>query len=98
MRKTLTRLKALAVKVTSASTAADVTGNTIDEVLAYMETNFVTKEKGDKGDTGAAGKSVTAIELVTTDGAVTGGTVTFSDTTTAEITVTTTEAQEEAHT
>ena len=91
MMKTLNRLKALAVKVTNAATAADVTGNTVDEVLAYMEANFVTKEKGDKGDTG---KSVTAIALVTTDGAVTGGTVTFSDSTTAEITVTTADSEE----
>ncbi|PLS29929.1 hypothetical protein Uis1B_2232 [Bifidobacterium margollesii] len=46
--------------------------------------------KGDKGDPGAAGKSVTAIAL-TADaaGKITGGTVTFSDKTTAAITVTT---------
>lgn len=55
-------------------------------------------EKGDKGDTGAtgakgdkgdAGKSVAAIALVAdAEGKITGGTVTFSDSTTASITVT----------
>lgn len=55
--------------------------------------------KGDKGDTGAAGakgdkgdagKSVTAITLTTdAEGKVTGGTVTFSDSTTTAITITT---------
>lgn len=59
--------------------------------------------KGDKGDTGPQGeqgpagangaqgpqgKGVKSIALVTTSGAVTGGTVTFSDDTTAPITVT----------
>lgn len=54
-----------------------------------------TGAKGDKGDTGTNGtngqdgKSVTAISLTTdADGKVIGGTVTFSDTTTAQITVT----------
>lgn len=51
-------------------------------------------EKGEKGDpgekgaTGATGKGVKAIALTTTDGAVTGGTVTFTDNSTAAITVT----------
>ena len=48
-------------------------------------------EKGDKGDTGASGKdgkSVTAIALTTdSTGKVTGGTVTYSDESTSEITV-----------
>lgn len=92
--RTIDALKKLAVKVTSATSAADVTGETVDDVIAYMEANFVTKEKGDtgdKGDTGAAGASVTAIELETTEGAVTGGTATLSDGT--EITITVTEAE-----
>ena len=47
-------------------------------------------EKGDPGDPGAAGKSVTALALtVDGTGKVTGGTVTFSDTSTAAITVST---------
>lgn len=82
--RTIDALKALAVKVTSAADAADVTGETVDEVIAYIEANFVTKEKGDTG------ASVTAIELETTEGAVTGGTATLSDGT--EITITVTEA------
>ena len=53
--------------------------------------------QGPKGDTGAkgaagaqgpAGKGVKSIALTTTAGAVTGGTVTFSDDSTAPITVT----------
>ena len=50
-------------------------------------------EKGDPGDPGAAGKSVTALALtVDGTGKVTGGTVTFSDTSTAAITVSTASA------
>lgn len=50
--------------------------------------------KGDKGDTGAAGakgaagKGVKGIALTTTDGKVTGGTVTFDDDSTGAVTVT----------
>ncbi len=45
--------------------------------------------KGEKGETGAAGKGVKSIALTTDpSGKVTGGTVTFSDSTTAPITVT----------
>lgn len=48
---------------------------------------------GEKGDPGAAGKSVTALALtVDGTGKVTGGTVTFSDTSTAAITVSTASA------
>lgn len=57
--------------------------------------------QGPKGDTGAkgaagaqgpAGKGVKSIALTTTAGAVTGGTVTFSDDSTAPITVTSADA------
>ncbi|MCT2920676.1 hypothetical protein EFT58_08875 [Lactococcus lactis] len=44
--------------------------------------------KGDKGDTGATGKGVKGIALTTTDGKVTGGTVTFDDDSTGAVTVT----------
>ena len=53
--------------------------------------------KGENGDTGAAGadgadgKSVKAIALTTTGGAVTGGTCTLSDDSTIQITVTASE-------
>ena len=49
--------------------------------------------QGEKGDPGAAGKSVTALALtVDGTGKVSGGTVTFSDTSTAAITVSTASA------
>ena len=60
--------------------------------------------QGPKGDTGAkgpqgaagaqgpAGKGVKSIALTTTGGVVTGGTVTFDDTSTAPITVTSADA------
>lgn len=57
--------------------------------------------QGPKGDTGAkgaagaqgpAGKGVKSIALTTTGGVVTGGTVTFTDDSTAPITVTAAEA------
>lgn len=80
MSRTLEALKALAVKCTSAASAAAVTGETVDEVIDYIEANFNVD--------GEDGKSVTAIALTTTEGAVTGGTATFSDGTTAAITVT----------
>ena len=46
-------------------------------------------EKGPKGDTGADGKSLTAIKLtIDAEGNVTGGTATLSDKSTIQITVT----------
>lgn len=49
--------------------------------------------KGDKGDPGAAGKGVKALALTAdSTGKITGGTVTFSDNSTAAVTVTTAEA------
>ena len=52
-----------------------------------------TGPQGEKGAPGAAGKSVTALALtVDGTGKVTGGTVTFSDTSTAAITVSTASA------
>ena len=47
-----------------------------------------TGEPGPKGDPGPAGKGVKSIALTTTDGAVTGDTVTYTDNTTAAIAVT----------
>lgn len=78
--RTLDALKKLAVKCTSAASAAAVTGDTVDEVIDYIESNFNVD--------GSDGASVSAIELETTDGAVTGGTATLSDGTTITITVT----------
>lgn len=50
--------------------------------------NVPAGPKGDKGDTGATGKGVKGIALTTTDGKVTGGTVTFDDDSTGAVTVT----------
>lgn len=79
-------------------------GDTYSDLVALSELKGAKGDagaKGDKGETGAAGKdgtngtngkdgkSVTAIALTTdAEGNVTGGTVTFSDSTTAPITVT----------
>lgn len=49
-------------------------------------------KNGAQGPAGADGKSVKAIALTTTAGAVTGGTVTFSDDSTAPIIVTSVDA------
>ena len=70
--------------------AAIPAGNTIAEVINSITSNF--NINGAKGDTGAAGASVTAITLYTTEGAVTGGVATLSNGSTVEITVTTTPA------
>ena len=109
-------LKQLALKVTSATSEDEVTGETVCEVLDYIVKNYKEStasqgpagpqgEKGDKGDTGEQGpkgdtgtagkdgKSVTAIALTTDEtGKVTGGTVTFSDKSRSDITVTVAEA------
>lgn len=93
-------LKQLALKVTSATSEDEVVGETVCEVLDYIVKNYKESaasqgpqgdpgEKGDPGTSGKDGKSVTAIELTTDEsGKVTGGTVTFSDESTSEITVT----------
>ena len=75
-------LKKLGKKLNTGGT--EPSGKTISAVLASIESAF--NITGAKGDDGAY---VTAIELVTEDGAITGGTATLSDSTTVEITVTT---------
>lgn len=72
-------LKKLGKKLNTGGT--EPTGKTIAAVLSSIESAF--------NITGATGASVTAIELVTEDGAVVGGTATLSDSSTVEITVTT---------
>ena len=74
-------LKKLGKKLNTGGT--EPSGKTIAGVLASIESAF--NISGAKGDDGA---SVTAIALVTEDGAVTGGTATLSDGSTVEITVT----------
>lgn len=87
-------LKELALKVTSASSIEEITGETVCEVLDYIVQNYQVSggtqgPKGDQGEPGQDGKSVTAITLTTDEtGKVTGGTVTYSDESTSEITVT----------
>ena len=78
------------------SVTVNASGPNTAKVFAFAFKNL----KGAKGDTGAkgetgatrpAGKGVKSIALTTTGGAVTGGTVTFDDDSTAPITVTATE-------
>ena len=79
-------LKKLSKKLNTSGTEAS--GRTIAAVLNSIESSF--NINGEKGDDGA---SVTAIELTTESGAVTGGTATLSDGT--EVTITVTEADAE---
>lgn len=82
-------LKELALKVTSATSVEQVTGETVCEVLDYIVQNYKSSE-GTQGKVGKDGKSVTDISLKTDEtGKVIGGTVTYSDESTSEITVTT---------
>ena len=74
-----------------------ITAEKLNKLEAGVQNEQVGPQ-GPKGDTGAQGpagadgKSVKAIALTTTAGAVTGGTVTFSDDSTAPITVTSADA------
>lgn len=68
------------------------------DLLNHLETGVTNEQvgpqgpagpKGDKGDAGAAGKGVKSLALtIDANGKVTGGTLTFSDNTTATVTVT----------
>lgn len=86
--KIVNALKAFGAKCNTSG--VEPSGRSIAEVIENIADDFDIT--GEKGDPGADGKSVTAIALVTTGGAVTAGTVTFSDGTTAAITITTSEA------
>jgi hypothetical protein len=82
MSKVSDGLKSLYFKMTGKT----ATGTTAGAVLEEIATDYV---KPADGENGADGISVTSIALTTdTNGAVTGGTVTYSDETTSEITVT----------
>lgn len=82
------------------SVTVTASGPNTAKIFAFAFKNL----KGAKGDTGAkgpqgaagaqgpAGKGVKSIALTTTGGVVTGGTVTFTDASTAPITVTAAEA------
>lgn len=82
MGRTLEALKNLGKKCSTGGT--EPSGNTTDEVLNSIAENF--NINGEKGDDGA---SITAITLYTSEGAITGGVATLSDSTEVEITVTT---------
>ena len=70
------------------SVTVTASGANTAKVFAFAFKNLkgATGDKGDKGDTGA---SVSAINFVTTDGTITGGTCTLSDGTSVPITITT---------
>lgn len=82
MGRTLEALKNLGKKCSTGGT--EPSGNTTDEVINSIAENF--NINGEKGDDGA---SITAITLYTSEGAITGGVATLSDSTEVEITVTT---------
>ncbi len=86
MANTLTALKELGKKCNTEQT--EPTGKTTAEVINSIADSFDIT--GTKGDTGAAGASVSAITLYTTEGAVTGGVATLSNGDTVDITVTAT--------
>lgn len=78
------------------SVTVNASGPNTAKVFAFAFKNLKgakgdTGAKGETGATGPAGKGVKSIALTTTGGAVTGGTVTFDDDSTAPITVTATE-------
>ena len=81
MSRLIDALKNLGKKCNTSET--EPTGENVEEVINSIAENFDIT-----GETGAAGASVTAIALTTTEGAVTGGTATLSDGTTVNITVT----------
>lgn len=85
MGRTLEALKNLGKKCNTSGTAPS--GNTTDEVLNDIAKNF--NINGADGKDGTDGASVTAITLYTSEGAITGGVATLSDSTEVEITVTT---------
>lgn len=81
MSRLIDALKKFGKKCNTSQT--EPSGNLVEDVINSIADNFDIT--GEKGDTGAY---VTAIELETTEGAVTGGTATLSDGTTVTITVT----------
>ena len=85
MGRTLEALKALGKKCNTGG--KEPAGNTTDEVINSIAEDFDIT--GAKGEDGADGASVTAITLYTSEGAITGGVATLSDSTEVTITVTT---------
>ncbi len=88
MGRTLEALKALGKKCNTGG--KEPAGNTTDEVINSIAEDFdITGAKGEDGKDGEDGASVTAITLYTSEGAITGGVATLSDSTEVTITVTT---------
>lgn len=78
--------KALAQALLGVST--DIPGDKLVDVVDHIADNYSAPSDGEDGAAGATGAHVTAMELVVTEGVVTGGTATLSDETTVNITVT----------
>ena len=88
MGRTLEALKALGKKCNTGG--KEPAGNTTDEVINSIAEDFdITGAKGEDGKDGEDGASVTAITLYTSEGAITGGVATLSDSTEVTIPVTT---------
>lgn len=90
----VSELKKLALKMTSTESVDDIPGDTIVDVLKYIEENYneTSSEQGPEGPQGPQGIGVKSISLTKdSSGVITGGTCTYTNDETSPITVTTTE-------
>lgn len=87
----VSELKKIALKMTSAESVDDIPGDTIVDVLKYIEENY-SETSGEQGPEGPQGIGVKSISLTKdSSGVITGGTCTYTNDETSPITVTTTE-------
>lgn len=81
-------LKKLALKMTSAESVNDIPGDTIVDVLRYIEENY-SETPGEQGPPGPQGVGVKSISLTKdSSGIITGGTCTYTNDETSPINVT----------
>ena len=85
-------LKKLALKITSAESIKDISGDTVADVLHYIEENY-NKTLGEQGPPGPQGIGVKSISLTKdSSGVIIGGVCTYTNEETSPITVTISEA------